>query len=61
MQLLWFETISHGNQAVLILMVTVQLLSICEFTGLNKQELAKVHSCNVAQMLKMFYVFKIQL
>ena len=56
MQLLWLETISHGNQAVLILMVTAQLL-ICEIMGLNKQELAKMHTvanCNVEQMLKMF-------
>ena len=58
---LWLETSSHGNQAVLILMATVQLLSICEFMGLNKQERAKMRSCNVAQLLKVFYVFKIQL
>ena len=61
MQLLWLETSSHGNQAVLILMVTVQLVNICEFMGLNKQERAKMHSCNVAQMLKVFYMFKILL
>ena len=60
MQSLWFETSFHGNQAVLILMVTVQLLGICEFMGLNNQERAKMHSCNVAQILKMFYVFQIQ-
>ena len=61
MQSLWLETSSRGNQAVLILMVTVQLLSICKFMSLNRQERAKMHSCNVAQMLQVFYMFKIRL
>ena len=61
MQSLRLETSSHANQAVLISMVTVQLRSICEFMGLNEQESAHMRSCNVAQMLKVVYVFKIQL